>query len=345
MIDFSALGVLPAFTEKLAERRVTRPTEIQRMVVPPLLEEKSVIFRSATGTGKTFAYLVPALQRILAEPRAAPSAGPLLLVCAPTFELCSQIKTEADFLLDGKHGVALLIGAADIGRQADALKKNKPLAVVGNPGRLLLLAKMGKLKLQALRFVVLDEADRLTAKECVGEMQELARLITGRPAVAACSATVSGKTAALLSPLLDDAINLETDEQEILRERIEHWAIFSEGRRKNQTLISFLAAGKPKKALVFTGRSWDAGKLAAAMQKRRIAVAALYSGMGRQSGKTRLTASVREKPPCWFLPTLPPAAWTFPASATLSRLTLARAATPTSTARAAPGVRENAESW
>ncbi|MCL1836335.1 MAG: DEAD/DEAH box helicase [Treponema sp.] len=285
MIDFSALGVLPAFTEKLAERRVTRPTEIQRMVVPPLLEEKSVIFRSATGTGKTFAYLVPALQRILAEPRASPSAGPLLLVCAPTFELCSQIKAEADFLLDGKHGVALLIGAADIGRQADALKKNKPLAVVGNPGRLLLLAKMGKLKLQALRFVVLDEADRLTAKECVGEMQELARLITGRPAVAACSATVSGKTAALLSPLLDDAINLETDEQEILRERIEHWAIFSEGRRKNQTLISFLAAGKPKKALVFTGRSWDAGKLAAAMQKRRIAVAALYSGMGRQERK------------------------------------------------------------
>ena len=288
MDNFSALGVIPEFAEKLAERRIIRPTDIQRLVMQPLLEEKSVVFRSATGTGKTFAYLVPALQRILADTGSEKysfKAGPALLVCAPTFELCSQIKNEADFLLGGKHGVALLIGSADMGRQIDALKKNRPLAVVGNPGRLLMLAKMGKLKLHSLRFVVLDEADRLSAKECVEETRELARLIKAGPVVAACSATVSAKTAESLRPLLDGAELLETDEQEILRERIEHWAIFSEGRRKTQTLISFLAAVKPKKALVFAGRSYDAGKLVTAMQQRGIAADGLFSGINKKDRK------------------------------------------------------------
>ena len=291
MENFSALGVIPEFADKLAERRITLPTNIQRMVIKPLLDEKSVIFRSATGTGKTFAYLVPALQRILADADSAASAskaGPALLICAPTFELCSQIKNEADFLLDGKHNVALLIGSADMGRQIDALKKNRPLAAVGNPGRLLMLAKMGRLKLHSLRFVVLDEADRLISKECAEDMQELARLIAGRPVVAACSATVSARVAEILQPLLDGSEILETDEHEILRERIEHWAIFSESRRKTQTLISFLAALKPKKTLVFAGRSYDAGKLVTAMQRKGIAAAGLFSGMNRKDRKEAL---------------------------------------------------------
>ena len=294
--NFCDLGVASAFAEKLAQRSITQPTAVQRMVIKPLLEESSVIFRSATGTGKTFAYLVPALQRVLADiADGAPRPGPSLLICAPTFELCAQIKREADFLLDGKHGVALLVGSTDIGRQIDTLKKDRPLAAVGNPGRLLLLAKMGKLKFHSLRFLVLDEADRLCAKECLEEMNALTEIIIGKSrgrelqlTVAACSATVSAKTRETLRPLLDGAQLLETDEHEVLRERIEHWAIFSESRRKTQTLVSFLAAAKPKKTLVFSGRSYDAGKVVAALHKRRIAAAGLYGGMDKRERKTAI---------------------------------------------------------
>jgi len=103
--------------------------------------------------------------------------------------------------------------------------------------------------------------------------------------IAACSATVSEKTRELLKELLDGAELLETDEQEILRDRISHWAIFSEARSKNQTLVSFLAAAKPKKTLVFTGRSNDAGKTASILQRKKIAVAALFSGMDKKDRK------------------------------------------------------------
>jgi superfamily II DNA/RNA helicase len=253
-----------------------------------------VVFRSATGTGKTLAYLLPGLQLLLGDID-TPYQGPWFLVCAPTLELCSQIKDEIDFLLEGKSGfnVSLLIGSINISRQIDNFKKNKPHIAVGNPGRLLLLAKMGKLKLKDLRFLVLDEADRLTSPECREETTALVQLFAsemkhrgsaGRSGlvIAACSATVSAKTRELLHPLLDNAELLETDEREILRDRISHWAIFSESRRKNQTLVSFLAAAKPKKTLVFTGRSNEAEKVSSILRRKKIASAALFSGMDKK---------------------------------------------------------------
>jgi len=300
MNDFTGLGVLPELSGRLAKKSVNCPTAVQRLVIPKLLEGKNMVFRSATGTGKTLAYLLPGLQLLLGDtnaPGAPPYHGPRLLVCAPTLELCSQIKDEIDFLLENKSGVnvSLLIGSINLSRQIDGLKKSKPLAVVGNPGRLLLLAKMGKLKFKDLRFLVLDEADRLTAPECLEETTALAQLFatelkhhasseTGL-VIAACSATVSAKTRELLHILLDGAELLETDEQEILRDRISHWAIFSDSRSKNKTLVSFLAAARPKKALVFTGRSNDAGKTASILQRRKIAVAALFGGMDKKDRK------------------------------------------------------------
>jgi len=306
MNDFAGLGVLPELNGRLANKSVSCPTSVQRLVIPKLLENKSAVFRSATGTGKTLAYLLPGLQQLLCDTD-TPYQGPQMLVCAPTLELCSQIKDEIDFLLEGKSGinVSLLIGSINLSRQIDSIKKSKPLAVVGNPGRLLLLAKMGKLKFKGLRFLVLDEADRLTSPECREETAALAQLFaaeqkrrssadqTGQISqtgltslvIAACSATVSVKTRELLSPLLDGAELLETDEQEILRDRISHWAIFSEARQKTQTLVSFIAAAKPKKALVFTGRSNEAEKINSILQHKKIAAAALFGGMDKKGRK------------------------------------------------------------
>ncbi|MDR1971032.1 MAG: DEAD/DEAH box helicase [Treponema sp.] len=328
--SFSALGVLPFFSARLGDRNIYKPTDIQARVIPELLEGRSVIFRSATGTGKTFAYLIPLLQALLPDSGAETpgvrspdgSAGPALLILSPTYELCSQIKAEAEFLLKaegGKEGppsplsrlrMTLLTGSGNLSRQIDALKKDRPAAAVGNPGRILLLAKMGKIKLGALRSLVFDEGDRLTAEDLRGETLELMdfirRVRKGGAAgergllCAACSATLSAKNREPLLPLMDTDLRIiETDEQEILRERIQHWAIWSEGRRKIQTLCSFLTAARPKKALVFTGSSWDAGNIVS--QLRRFSAAGLYGGMdktlrrdavaGFRSGKTAILVS------------------------------------------------------
>jgi superfamily II DNA/RNA helicase len=379
--SFAALEVRPYFSARLGERNIYRPTDIQRKVMPELLAGRSVIFRSATGTGKTFAYLIPLLQRLWQNPPPKGN-GPALLILSPTYELCAQIRNEAEFLLaEGKGGskgdgkskddgksndegngggnregpeasapdgdeaaapdggpppffprkVSLLTGAGNLSRQIDGLKRDRPLAVVGNPGRILLLSKMGKLKLGNLRSLVFDEGDRLMAEDLRGETLELWEHIaraakTGRgpktgegPGAgeaiagpqdsdenesgllcAACSATLTVKDQDPLFRLMGSGVRIiETAEQEILRERIQHWAIWSEGRRKIETLRSFLAAVKPKKALVFTGRSWDAAKIVARLS--HLSAAALYGGMdktrrrdavaGFRSGKITVLAS------------------------------------------------------
>jgi superfamily II DNA/RNA helicase len=290
---FDDLGVSPFFVRRLGDRGILKPTEIQRLVIPRLFGGKNTLFRSATGTGKTFAYLVPFLQRIL-EDAALNGPGPALLVAAPTYELCAQIKEEADFLLKtaglpGGARVSLLIGSANLSRQIEALKREKPAVAVGNPGRLHLLARMGKLKLRDTRFLVLDEWDRLISPETLEETTSLLSLTAHGPAGplwAACSATLREKNREQLLALTgEDWETVETEEQEILRERIGHWAIFSERRGKIDTLKSFLSAAKPKKALVFSGGGGQPGIILSRLRYFRISAAGLWGDMDRKTRK------------------------------------------------------------
>jgi superfamily II DNA/RNA helicase len=288
---FSDLGAAPFFEKRLGERNILAPTEIQRLVIPRLLGGKNTLFRSATGTGKTFAYMIPFLQRLLEAPPDPGAGGPGLMVLAPTYELCAQIKEEADFLLkagppEAGLRVSLLIGSANPARQIEALKRERPAVVAGNPGRIRLLARMGKLKLRDLRFLALDEWDRLISAETLEETASLIGLLRPAPLWAACSATLRGKNRTELLALMgEDCETVETEEQEILRERIGHWAIFSERRGKIDTLRSFLSAARPKKALVFSGGGGQPGIILSRLQYARIPSAGLWGDMDRKTRK------------------------------------------------------------
>jgi superfamily II DNA/RNA helicase len=328
-LSFDALGMAPYFAETLAGRGILAPTPVQALVFPRLLAGESLFFTSATGTGKTFAYLIPVLERLLAS-ASRRAAGPRALIAAPTYELCSQIKAEADSLLEpaavrlspedsaaenapprpGAPSLktALLIGGGNIGRQIDGLRKEKPDIIIGNPGRLLQIARAGKLRPGNLECLVLDEADRLVSDELAGETGELLKFF--RPArhggegerllVTGCSATLSAKTREKLLGLFD-AENppafplLESRDRSVLGERIRHWAIFSERRKKIDALRSFLAAAKPRKTLIFTARTEDAGKILSRLQYRHIAAAGLSGSMDKGDRKRALDGFRRNR--------------------------------------------------
>ncbi|MDR1250115.1 MAG: DEAD/DEAH box helicase [Treponema sp.] len=287
---FEGLGASPFFVERLRERSIIEPVEIQRRVIPRLLGGEGVLFSSPTGTGKTFAYLIPVFQKLTVSPAAespAPVNGPEALILAPTYELCSQIKQEAEFLAAGleRFKISLLIGSAALGRQIESLKKDKPRIVVGNSGRVLQLAKMGKLRLSP-RFLVLDEADRLTADELYGETRELVSLIRSSPQTAACSATLPDKCRDRLLPLMGKSVAVEeTAGNAILRDKIEHWAFFCEERDKISLLRSFLAALHPRKTLVFTGRGAQVGNIVSKLQYHGIPALGLFGDMDRKLRK------------------------------------------------------------
>ena len=307
VINFNELGVLPCFIEKLNERKITEPTDIQRKVIPCLNEDKNVFFSSATGTGKTFAYLLPLLSKLLNPNSAGASFEPSVrdlreghgikfLIIAPTLELCTQIKGELDFLSEGTElKSALLIGSVNIERQIENLKKNKPDIVVGNPNRLLVLAKKKLLKIDSLRYIVFDEADRLVSDEMTDDTRELCKIITRNAKkndkdllIAACSATMNKKNREKLLETISapQAEFIESEDQEILREKIEHWAIFSEKRRKDQTLRSLISALKGKKkrikTLVFTSRGDEASLILSRLQFHHVNAAGLFGKAGKK---------------------------------------------------------------
>jgi superfamily II DNA/RNA helicase len=293
-MTFADLGLSSFLVERLGVRGINAPTEIQRLVIPRVLAGENALFRSATGTGKTFAYLLPLFERLLAAE--TEGAFPRVLVIAPTLELCSQIKQEADFLLKDKpRRVSLLIGSANMSRQIDALKKDKPDVIVGNAARLLQLERMGKLKLGRVEALVLDEGDRLISDELLAETTALLARINPRQTTArqtlACSATMSPQSRERLIPLMGEAVvTLETEEQEILRERISHWAFFSEERRKISELCSLLIASDAKKALVFTARGGQVGNIVSQLQYHKIAAVGLHGDMEKKSRKQAMDA-------------------------------------------------------
>jgi superfamily II DNA/RNA helicase len=229
-----------------------------------------------------------------------PSAGILrILILAPTHELCSQIQTELDYLL-GYH-TPLLIGSVPLSRQIESLKKKRTPAAVGNPARVLQLVRMKKLSLKGLDALVLDEGDRLMAEELYPETAELCRLAAAaHPRFIACSATFSAKNRERLFPLAPEDSGsakaesnwdcLEDHSGSVLRNNIEHWAFFAEDRKKIALLRSFIAAAKPKKALVFSSRSGQLGNILSQLQFHHIAAGGLSGDMDKRARKSTLDA-------------------------------------------------------
>ncbi|MDR3302008.1 MAG: DEAD/DEAH box helicase [Spirochaetaceae bacterium] len=301
MSAFAALGVDALFVEKLLSRSIRKPSAIQGIVIPKILDGHNVLFSSATGTGKTFAYLLPVLQMMMAEDE------PQALIITPTIELAVQIKSEVDFLLDGlSRGMnsALFIGSANKEKQIESIKMKRAQIIIGNTSRVVQLATEKKLRLNKIRFLVLDEADRLISDEMhpqTGELFHYLNIHRTEPLQCiCCSATMSERTQKKLALLLDPkgtnrssltegkaesalgTLFLESNVNDILQNYISHWALWSEERDKPKILRSFLSAARARKTLVFAGGAEEISKLTGILQSHKVKAAALYSGMDKK---------------------------------------------------------------
>lgn len=272
MNKFLELKVDESIVSKLEEIGITEPTEVQKKIIPLISEEKNIMFQSETGTGKTFAYLLPLLSRLNStENRMA-----RLMIASPTYELASQIKVQVQKISGIK--CALLIGGAPISRQIELLKE-KPEIVIGGPARLLELIHLKKLKADGIETLVLDEADRLLSPELRDSTKGLMERLPKSVQLIGNSATVSKYTREILQKARNGILNDEKENailfvalpmENVLRKQISHWAIFSERRDKIDTLRSFINAEKPKKLLVFTSKSDQIENIASKLRFKKI---------------------------------------------------------------------------
>ena len=284
MLEKTPFNTLPArLQEKLEQLSFTTPTKVQEQVIPAVSAKKNIVFQSETGTGKTFAYLLPLLQRIMENnAETSPNERPVLvIICAPTFELASQIKQTAMAVSDIK--TALFIGGAPIKRQLETLKE-KPQIVIGTPARLLELIRLKKLKTQHIFAIVFDEADRLVKKELYDESRSLVLSMPENVQKIACTATVDSSTKKFFS----DCELLLLPAENVLTKNITHWAIYAENRDKIETLRKLIIAENPSKALVFTSRADQVENIYSKLKYKKIECTALHAKTDKQLRKAAI---------------------------------------------------------
>ena len=280
-MNFTEMGVAEEIVAALAKRGITEPTPIQVAAYPVLREGKSAYLTAETGTGKTFAYLLPLLARMDHKLEATQVA-----IVAPTHELAIQIQrecTELAQLAGYPLRVLLLIGGTAMGRQLEKLKK-KPHIVVGSPGRVADLITMGKLKAKALRAIVIDEADRLMSKEGLPALEAILQAAPPGRQLVFASATEQPESAAHIERFEPGVVPIRTAEQPV-SPTIEHLYVVCEQRDKADLLRKLWHAMEPDRAMVFVHKVETAELVYAKLNFHHVPTVDLHALADREERK------------------------------------------------------------
>lgn len=280
-MSFADLQLPEALVHALAKQGATEPTPIQQLAIPHLLAGEHACLAAETGTGKTLAYLLPIFAKLdlaLAATQA--------IVLAPTHELALQIHRQCTDLSQHSNlpvRALLLIGGTAIDRQLLKLR-NKPHLVVGSPGRIQDLIRMGKLKATSVRTVVVDEADRLLAGEMRSVIKSIMRATPKKTQHVYASATQQGEAAEYMQAVSPGFTVLKPGDGEVNPD-ITHAFVVCDARDRIPTLRKMLSAMRPERALVFAQDNTLAERATAQLDHHGIAVAELHADFEKHERK------------------------------------------------------------
>src|SRR5262245_43059121 len=247
---FHTLTLTPPMLAALARARYHEPTPIQAALIPEALGGRDVIGQAQTGTGKTAAFLIPFLNgwRDTGEP------GPQALVLAPTRELALQVTEEAMKLAPSRHFKAVAVyGGARMGKQILDLKKGCAL-VIGTPGRMLDHLARGTLTLNRVRYLVLDEADRMLD---IGFRPDIERILRRCPTdrqTLLLSATVPPPVLRLSQRYMVDPVHVNIAPEKPTVETIRQSYVSVDEYSKFELLQKVLERENPRQCIIFVQR-------------------------------------------------------------------------------------------
>lgn len=245
--DFKSLGISESTVNKLRSYGVAQPTPIQEKTIPTVMDGKDVIAQAQTGTGKTYAFILPILEKI--NPNASYVQA---LIVTPTRELALQITDEFQKLTDDIPGVDVLAvyGGQDVDKQLKKLKKNVQI-VVGTPGRLLDHIGRGTVDLSEVSFLVLDEADQMLH---IGFLNEVVDIISETPETRQTmlfSATMPEEIRTLANKHMHKPQYIQVEKTQGPAENVKLIAIHTVDRAKQATLIQLVETHRPYLAVIF----------------------------------------------------------------------------------------------
>ena len=316
-MTFAALGLNPAILKSLEQAGYSTPTPVQAQTIPAALSGRDLLVSAQTGSGKTAAFMLPAIQKFSTTTTGAAAAGltpnqqrqsdrargkrpafraaqPKMLVLTPTRELALQV-TEATVKYGAHSGqlqVVAILGGMPYPKQMALLARN-PEILVATPGRLIDHMRSGKIDLSQLQLLVLDEADRMLD---MGFIEDIEAVVAATPATRQTmlfSATLDGLVGKMAQKVTRDAQAIKLGGSASKHQNIEQRLHFVDDlAHKNRLLDYLLRDINIDQAVVFTATKRDADSVAIRLNDAGFAAAALHGDM-RQGERNRTLSAMR----------------------------------------------------
>ncbi|MCQ8833442.1 DEAD/DEAH box helicase [Streptomyces samsunensis] len=301
LTTFRELGILPETAEALEAVGITSPFPIQEMTLPVALSGTDVIGQAKTGTGKTLGFGLPLLERVIVPAdveagRAKPeqlSDAPQALVVVPTRELCQQVTN--DLLTAGKVRavrVVSIYGGRAYEPQVEALKKGVDV-VVGTPGRLLDLAGQKKLRLSAVKALVLDEADEMLDLGFLPDVEKIIQLLPAKRQTMLFSATMPGQVISLARRYMSQPTHIRAtapDDEGATVANITQHVFRAHSLDKPEVVARVLQAEGRGLVMIFCRTKRTAADIADQLARRGFASGAVHGDLGQGAREQALRA-------------------------------------------------------
>ncbi|KAJ8532029.1 hypothetical protein K7X08_011952 [Anisodus acutangulus] len=268
-LEISKLGISQEIVSALAKKGITKLFPIQRAVLEPAMQGSDMIGRARTGTGKTLAFGIPIMDKIIRfNEKHGRGRNPLALVLAPTRELAKQVDKE---FFESAPGLDTLCvyGGVPISRQMSSLDRGVDI-VVGTPGRIIDLLKRGALNLAEIQFVILDEADQMLNVGFAEDVETILESVPQKHQTLMFSATMPGWILKITNKFLKNPLHVDLvgDSDQKLADGISLFSIACDMHQKPAILGPLITEhAKGGKCIVFTQTKRDADRLSHVMQK------------------------------------------------------------------------------
>ncbi|API50615.1 RNA helicase [Rhizobium leguminosarum] len=291
LTNFESLGVSKPIVATLFQLGIETPTPIQEHAIPLLLEGRDLIGLAQTGTGKTAAFGLPLIEKLLADERRPDNRTTRTLILAPTRELVNQIaESLKKFIRKSSLRINVVVGGVSINKQQLQLEKGTDI-LVATPGRLLDLINRRAITLTAVRYLVLDEADQMLDLGFVHDLRKIAKMVPKKRQTMLFSATMPKAIADLAGEYLVDPVKVEVTPPGKAADKVEQYVHFVAGKNdKTELLRKSLTENPDGRAMVFLRTKHGAEKLMKHLENIGYSVASIHGNKSQGQRERALKA-------------------------------------------------------
>jgi ATP-dependent RNA helicase RhlE len=290
LTTFSDFGLSPLILKALASEGYTDPTPIQAQAIPTAMEGRDILGIAQTGTGKTAAFALPIIHRLLDKPRVPTPKGCRALILAPTRELAGQIADS--FKAYGRHcrlSITTVFGGVSIGKQERQVAGGVDI-LVATPGRLLDLIDRRTLSIRDLDILVLDEADQMLDLGFIHALKRIVTLIPAQRQSLFFSATMPKTISGLADSFLSNPAKVAVAPVATTAERVEQYVMHVPVQKKQAVLNKVLEDKAMERVLVFTRTKHGADRVVRYLHAAKIEAAAIHGNKSQAQRERALKA-------------------------------------------------------